>query len=135
RTLGSASFAATHARGPQMSSLEPTCANARPRSSYRKWAVVATVAVVSALVAGSSVPVSAATPGPSIAYGFNEGAGTTVGDSSGNARNGAAVGTTWASAGRYGSALSFNGSSSRVTSSAPVSLGSAFTLMTWVLNP
>ena len=56
-------------------------------------------------------------------------------DSSGNARNGTAVSATWASTGRYGSAISFNGSSTRVTSSAPVSLGSAFTLMSWVLNP
>ena len=98
-------------------------------------AVLAALVGASVLGVGSSVPVSAATPAPSVAYGFNEGAGTAVADSSGNARNGTAVSATWANAGRYGSAISFNGSSTRVTSSAPVSLGSAFTLMTWVLNP
>ena len=49
------------------------------------------------------------------AYAFNEGSGTTVTDVSGNANNGTVSNATWATAGKYGGALSFNGTSSRVT--------------------
>ena len=108
---------------------------AGPRRRCRYLAVTVTMAAVSALGAWSSGPVTAATSPPSVAYGFDEGTGTAVADLSGNARNGTAVSPTWVSPGRYGSAISFNGTSTRVTSSAPITLGPAFTMMTWVLNP
>ncbi|MBO0800571.1 MAG: LamG domain-containing protein, partial [Blastocatellia bacterium] len=49
---------------------------------------------------------------PVIALGFNEGSGTTTADSSGNNNNGTLVGgVTWTTAGKYGNALSFDGTS------------------------
>src|SRR5262245_58188210 len=65
-------------------------------------------------------PIQPIPPGPpvsaSIAYNFDEGAGTTVTDVSGNNRNGATAGTTWTTAGKYSKALSFNGGAAKVTS-------------------
>ncbi len=49
---------------------------------------------------------------PVIALGFNEGSGSTTADASGNNNNGTLIGgVTWTTAGKYGNALSFNGSS------------------------
>ena len=66
------------------------------------------------------------------AYSFDEGAGTVLGDNSGNGRNGTIVGGTWTT-GRFRSALHFNGTSDRVDLPA---LGTfyknAFTLEAWV---
>jgi len=70
------------------------------------------------------------------AWGFNEGAGTSVGDSSGNGNNGtlAGAGATWNAAGKYGGALSFNGSSGNVNvpHSTSLSLSSSYTFEAWV---
>src|SRR5215207_4971165 len=54
---------------------------------------------------------------PPLAYGFNEGSGTTVADASGNKRTGtiSGSGVTWAT-GKYGAALAFTGDTGRVTS-------------------
>ena len=73
-------------------------------------------------------------PVPIAAYAFNEGAGTTAGDASGNGRTGALTNATWTAAGKYGGALSFNGSSSRVTvaDAAALHLSTAMTLEAWV---
>ena len=51
------------------------------------------------------------------AYGFDEGAGATTADRTGNGNNGTLANTELggASAGRFGNALSFNGSSAFVT--------------------
>src|SRR6202045_4571772 len=78
--------------------------------------------------------VHAATSGLVAAYSFNEGSGTTVGDSSGNGNNGTISGAAWTSSGKYGSALSFNGNSSRVVvnDSASLHLSGGMTLEAWV---
>jgi len=78
--------------------------------------------------------VHASASGLVAAYAFNEGSGTTVTDSSGNNNNGNISGATWTSAGKYGSALSFNGSSSRVVinDSPSLDLSSGMTLEAWV---
>src|SRR5205809_7484632 len=60
-------------------------------------------------VASATTP--ATTPGLVAAYAFNEGAGTTVADASGNGNTGTLNGATWTTAGRYGSALVFDGTS------------------------
>ena len=75
-------------------------------------------------------------PTPVAAYAFDEGSGTTVTDLSGNGNNGTLANTTWATAGKYGGALSFNGTSSRVTvpNSASLQLSTGMTLEAWV-NP
>ena len=59
-----------------------------------------------------------ATPALVAAYAFNEGTGTTVGDASGSGNNGTTVSTTWSTAGKFGNALSFNGTSALVKSAA-----------------
>ncbi|MGP4099122.1 LamG-like jellyroll fold domain-containing protein [Nonomuraea sp. KM90] len=68
------------------------------------------------------------------AYGMNEGAGTTVGDASPSGNPGTATATTWAATGKYGKALSFNGSSSWVTvnDAAGLRLTTGMTLEAWV---
>ncbi|HKS35608.1 MAG TPA: PQQ-dependent sugar dehydrogenase, partial [Verrucomicrobiae bacterium] len=60
--------------------------------------------------------------GLAAAYGFNEGTGTMVTDASGNGHGGALSGATWTPSGRYGGALSFNGSSSYVDLGNPPGL-------------
>ncbi len=68
------------------------------------------------------------------AYSFSEGSGTSVSDSSGNNLTGTIVGATWTTAGKYGYALSFNGSSSYVDLGNPAALQltSSMTLEAWV---
>jgi chitodextrinase len=80
---------------------------------------------------GPAVP-----PGLAAAYGFNEGSGGTAADGSGNGNTGTISGATWTTQGRYGSALSFNGSSSLVAiaGAASLNLTAGMTLEAWI-NP
>lgn len=73
--------------------------------------------------------------GPVAAYGFNENTGTSAGDASGNSQIGTINGATWTT-GKYGSALSFNGTSSKVTvaDSANLHLTNRWTIEVWI-NP
>ena len=68
------------------------------------------------------------------AYGFNEGSGTTTTDASGNANTGTLSGATWSTAGRYGGALAFDGTSAWVTvpDAAVLDLTTGMTLEAWV---
>ena len=68
------------------------------------------------------------------AYGFNEGSGTTLTDSSGHGLNGTVSGATWTTAGKYGGALSFNGSSNYVDlgNATPWALTGSATWSAWV---
>jgi hypothetical protein len=91
-------------------------------------------------VSALSAPVSATTPSapppssPVAAYSFSEGTGTTAGDTSGYGNTGTIGNATWTVAGKYGSALVFNGSSARVTipHSASLALTTGMTLEAWV---
>ena len=67
-------------------------------------------------------------------YGFNEGSGTAVADVSGNSNHGTVSGATWTTAGRFGSALVFNGANAVVTipNSASLRLTTGMTLEAWV---
>ena len=73
-------------------------------------------------------------PGLVGGWAFNEGAGTTTADASGKGNLGTVMGASWATQGRYGNALSFNGANSmvRVADSASLDLTSAMTLSAWI---
>ena len=90
---------------------------------------------------GYSTPAQATTadappppPGLVGAWGFEEGAGTTTADASGKGNLGTVLGAGWTTQGRYGNALSFDGSSSvvRVADSASLDLSTAMTLSAWI---
>ena len=87
----------------------------------------------------TATPTPSATPGPGLvaAYGFNEGSGTTVNDASGNRHNGTLQGgASWTTSGKYGKAISFNGTGALVSipNSSLLQLRTAMTLEAWV-NP
>jgi hypothetical protein len=79
---------------------------------------------------------STGTPGLVAAYDFNAGTGTTVADVSGNGNTGTIVNATWTTSGKYGDALSLNGTNAQVVvnDSASLHLTTAVTLEAWV-NP
>src|SRR5882672_7516671 len=92
---------------------------------------------MSMIVVLSSAGVSgaaAATPGLVAAYSFDS--ATAVSDASGNGNTGTAKNTGWVSSGKYGGALSFDGTSSWVTvpDSASLHFSNGFTVEAWV-NP
>ena len=73
------------------------------------------------------------TNGLVLAFGFNENSGTTVNDASGQRNNGAVSNTAWTT-GKFGQALSFNGTSSWVTvnNATSLNLSNRMTLEVWV---
>src|SRR5260370_8559154 len=70
------------------------------------------------------------------AVSFDAGTGSTLADASGNGNTGTIVNATWTTAGKYGDALSFNGTNARVdiNDDASLHLTTAMTLEAWV-NP
>ena len=68
------------------------------------------------------------------AYAFNEGTGTTVTDASGHGLTGTISGATWTTGGKYGNALSFNGTSSYVDLGNPalLQIAGSTTVSAWV---
>jgi hypothetical protein len=77
---------------------------------------------------GSSVPELVA------AYAFDEGSGNTVTDLSGNGRTGSIANAVWVTVGKYGRALSFNGTNARITipDAQALRLSTGMTLEAWV---
>ena len=85
--------------------------------------------------AQASATVSVVAPsGLVAAYGFDEGSGGTTADQSGNGNTGTLANTLWAAGGKFGGALSFNGTNARVNvaDSASLRLTSGMTLEAWV---
>jgi len=68
------------------------------------------------------------------AYDFDAGSGTTLADASGNGNTGTISGATWATAGKFGKALSFNGANAvvNVPSSVALEVTTGVTLEAWV---
>ena len=85
---------------------------------------------VSVTVSNSSPPVS----GLVLAYGFEETSGTTANDASPFANTGTVNGATGTASGKFGRALSFDGSNDRVDvpDANSLDLGNAMTLEAWV---
>ena len=75
-----------------------------------------------------------ATAGLVAAYSFNEGTGTSVADASGNGHVGTLTGAAWSAQGKFGNALTFNGTNAWVTvaSTALLNLTTGMTLEAWV---
>src|SRR2546430_13610435 len=69
------------------------------------------------------------------AYAFNEGKCSTVADVSGNGHTASGNGATWTVTGRYGKALSFNGTSSYVDlgNAADLQITGSMTWSAWIL--
>jgi len=83
------------------------------------------------------VNVSNTQPSPTglvAAYSFNETAGVSTLDTSGNNNTGTISAATWSTAGKFGGALSFNGTSARVNvpDAASLHLTTGMTLEAWV---
>ena len=99
-------------------------------------AALTTVAVALAPASGSARQSQATASGLVAAYAFSEGSGTTVADLSGNGNNGTVSNATWTTAGKFGNALVFNGTSARVNvpDSSSLDLTTGMTLEAWV-NP
>jgi hypothetical protein len=87
-------------------------------------------------VASASTSAGGGGPTPVAAFGFEEGSGGSTADASGNGNNGSLVNAAWSSAGKFGDALSFNGTNARVDvpDAASLHLSSGMTLEAWV-NP
>src|SRR5206468_9878662 len=95
--------------------------------------VRAGILALAGLVAGTAGTASAQT-GLVAAYGFEEASGTGVADSSGRGNNGSISGATWTTSGRYGQALSFNGTNAyvEIPDSSSLDLTTGMTLEAWV---
>jgi hypothetical protein len=78
----------------------------------------------------------AVAPGLVGAWGFNEGGGTVVTDSSGSGNHGTLIGpgATWDPGGKFGGALSFSGlgGNVRVPNASSLSFNSSYTLEAWI---
>jgi len=81
-----------------------------------------------------SVTTTGVSGGLVAAWGFNEGAGATAVDVSGFVNSGLLGGAAWTAQGRFGGALSFDGSTSEVTvaDAASIDLTSGMTIEAWV---
>ena len=68
------------------------------------------------------------------AWGFDAGSGTTAADQSGNNNTGTLSNATWSTTGKYGNALSFNGSNAYVSvpDSNSLDLTTGMTIEGWV---
>jgi hypothetical protein len=101
-------------------------------------AVARDAAANSTTSAGVGVSVSNTAPprpaGLVAAYSFNEGAGVGVADASGNGNGGTLAGPVWSTAGKFGGALSFNGTNAMVTvpDASSLDLTNGMTLEAWV---
>ena len=90
-------------------------------------------ALVAALVACPAAGAQGPVPGLVAAYGFDEGAGTTVADASGLGNAGTIAGASWTTQGRFGGGLAFDGvnDSISVPDAPSLDLTTGMTLEAW----
>jgi fibronectin type 3 domain-containing protein len=114
-------------------SYKDTSVSASTSYSYRVRAADA-AGNLSAYSNTAAATVPAPPSGLVAAYAFDEGSGTTVTDASGKGNTGTITNATWSTSGRFGGALSFNGTTSVVTipDSSSLHLSSGLTLEAWV---
>jgi len=95
--------------------------------------VVALFVIAVGLAKVSSLSLRAQASGPTAAYSFSEGTGTTTADLSGNGNTGTLSGPTWG-AGKVGGGVVVEGwpQAVNIAASETLALGSAFTFETWV---
>ncbi len=97
-----------------------------------RFALLFVVSVV--LIAGSSVASGAPAPGLVAAYSFDAGSGSTLADESGSGNFGTISGATWTSGGKFGGALSFDGTNDwvEVGDAGSLDLTTGMTVEAWV---
>jgi hypothetical protein len=124
----------TFANGPRACSKKFACVSRKTSQNIPGQSFSATLATVVSLVFFLFPGLSWAQVGLVAAYTFNEGTGTTLFDSSGNGNNGTISGATWSTAGKFGNALVFNGTTAQVTvpDSTSLRLTTGMTLEAWV---
>src|SRR3954453_7536539 len=89
-------------------------------------------ALAAVMLAGVVTAAAHAATGLVAAYSFDENSGATLGNQSGNGHDGTVVGASW-TPGKFGSALNFNGTRSRVDiPQLGTFCKSGFTLEAWV---
>ena len=100
-------------------------------NGFAKSLFLIAIALVTFVLA-LSAPAALASPRPIAAYSFDEGSGTTLTDSAGD-HDGTITGAAW-TAGRYGSALDFDGTDDLVSIAdhADLDLTDSFTIEAWV---
>src|SRR5712691_1746630 len=98
-----------------------------------RWLLPAILLAAGLLSLGTIPAAGAAGSGVVAAYSFDDGSGSSASDLSGNGNTATLHGATWTT-GKYGGAVSFNGTSSLVTvpDSASLDLSSGLTLEAWV---
>jgi fibronectin type 3 domain-containing protein len=136
RCTGQACTGFTQIAPPTATSYSDTGLTASTTYRYRVRAVDAAgnlgaYSDVAEATTGVAPPIP---PGLVGGWAFSEGTGSTAADASGNGNAGTITNATWSTQGRYGNALSFNGTNSsvRVASSMSLNLATAMTLSAWV---
>lgn len=93
-----------------------------------------TLRISAAVLLWMSVSAKGQVAGLVAEYGFNEGTGSSVTDTSGNGNDGTISGATWTTSGKYSGALVFNGTSALVTinDAASLDVTTGMTIEAWV---
>ncbi|MEU4702249.1 LamG-like jellyroll fold domain-containing protein [Nonomuraea dietziae] len=142
--VGTAPLGVRTVNGGERASLQIPTGTVQPGTTY-KWQMIACAVGAntgSTPIGGTPQPAPTPSPTPTTpplpeglvaAYGMNEGTGTSVVDASTTGLTGTTANATWTD-GKYGKALSFNGSSSKVTISHNPALvmPAGHTLSAWV---
>src|SRR3954447_762961 len=94
-----------------MCGVNSTCRDFR---TARSLVVLIGIAVALAMAGADRAGAAGPLPGIVAAYSFDQTSGSVLADMSGNGHDGTISGATWTSSGRYGGALSFDGTNASV---------------------